>query len=226
MNSVLIFADTICYTVYGPIPKFQHRRFYHEKAFKNHILIIVVAITGKPRGRRGVRFSANVRVVFRSATELAHGIRFRFVSVILPALADDGVIPLIYTRDPNVNADLLRTLTAGMDSIRVLKKQTLPDGEDKLYHRVSAGIVTTGDKIDVISMLLLCKKYVRLQQRLSIVELSAMAVGATLAVVLAMSGMMVVPSFVLAVWQLAWCGVMIFMSHRTLKSSKDKNKQD
>ena len=147
-------------------------------------------------------------------------------TMILPALADDGVIPLIYTRDPNVNADLLRTLTAGMDSIRVLKKQTLPDGEDKLYHRVSAGIVTTGDKIDVISMLLLCKKYVRLQQRLSIVELSAMAVGATLAVVLAMSGMMVVPSFVLAVWQLAWCGVMIFMSHRTLKSSKDKNKQD
>lgn len=147
-------------------------------------------------------------------------------TMILPALADDGVIPLIYTRDPNVNADLLRTLTAGMDSIRVLKKQTLPDGEDKLYHRVSAGIVTTGDKIDVISMLLLCKKYVRLQQRLSIVELSAMAVGATLSVVLAMSGMMVVPSFVLAAWQLAWCGVMIFMSHRTLKSSKDKNKQD
>ncbi len=147
-------------------------------------------------------------------------------TMILPALADDGVIPLIYTRDPNINAELLRTLTAGMDSIRVLKKQTLPDGEDKLYHRVSAGIVTTGDKIDVISMLLLCKKYVRLQQRLSIVELSAMAVGATLAVVLALSGMMVVPSFVLAAWQLAWCGVLFFMSYRTLKTSKDKNKQD
>ncbi len=147
-------------------------------------------------------------------------------TMILPSLADDGVIPLIYTRDPNINSDLLRTLTAGMDSIRILKKQTLPDGEDKLYHRVSAGIVTTGDKIDVISMLLLCKKYVRLQQRLSIVELSAMAVGATLAVVLALSGMMVVPSFALAAWQLAWCGVMIFMSQRTLKSSKDKNKHD
>lgn len=147
-------------------------------------------------------------------------------TMILPSLADDGVIPLIYTRDPNVNSDLLRTLTAGMDSIRILKKQTLPDGEDKLYNRVSAGIVTMGDKIDVISMLLLCKKYVRLQQRLSIVELSAMAVGATLAVVLALSGMMVVPSLALAAWQLAWCGVMIFMSHRTLKASKDKNKQD
>ncbi len=147
-------------------------------------------------------------------------------TMILPALTDDGVIPLIYTRDPNVNAELLRTLTAGMDSIRVLKKQTLPDGEDKLYHRVSAGIVTTGSKTDVISMLLLCKKYVRLQQRLSIVELSAMSVGATLAVVLALSGMMVVPSFALAVWQLAWCGVMLFMSYRTLKASKDKNKQD
>ena len=147
-------------------------------------------------------------------------------TMILPSLADDGVIPLVYTRDPNVNDELLRTLTAGMDSIRVLKKQTLPDGEDKLYHRVSAGIVTMGDKLDVISMLLLCKKYVRLQQRLSIVELSAMAVGATLAVVLALSGMTVVPSFILAVWQLAWCGVLFFMSHRTLKASKDKNKQD
>ena len=147
-------------------------------------------------------------------------------TMILPSLADDGVIPLIYTRDPNINDDLLRTLTAGMDSIRILKKQTLPDGEDKLYHRVSAGIVTVGDKIDVISMLLLCKKYVRFQQRLSIVELSAMAVGATLAVVLALSGMMVVPSCVLALWQLAWCGVMFFMSYRTLRSSKDKNKQD
>ena len=147
-------------------------------------------------------------------------------TMILPALADDGIIPLIYTRDPNINAELLRTLTAGMDSIRVLKKQTLPDGEDKLYNRVSAGIVTTGDKIDVISMLLLCKKYVRLQQRLSILELSAMSVGASLAVILALSGMMVVPSFILAIWQLAWCGVLFFMSYRTLKTSKDKNKQD
>ena len=147
-------------------------------------------------------------------------------TMILPALTDDGVIPLVYTRDPNVNAELLRTLTGGMDAIRVLKKQTLPDGEGKIFNSVSAGIVTTGDKLDVISMLLLCKKYVRLQQRLSIVELSAMAVGGTLAVLLALSGMTVVPSFVLAIWQLSWCGVLHFMSRRALKSSKDKNKQD
>lgn len=146
-------------------------------------------------------------------------------TMLLPVLVDDGITPLVYTRDPNISTELFRTLTAGADNIRVLKRYTLVDGDDKLYNRVSVGLVTTGDKINVINMLLLSKKYVRFQNRIALTELSAAAVGSALGIVLSLTGMIAVPSLFLGFWQLAWCAALFFMSKRTLLAPID-TKQD
>ena len=137
-------------------------------------------------------------------------------TMILPMLLDDGITPLVYTRDPNVTNELFRNLTAGSDSIRVLKRNTLADGDSTVYDKISAGLVTTGDKINVINMLLLSKKYVRFQQRMTITEHSLTLVGAALGILLALTNMAVVPSVILAAWQIAWCAALYFMSKYTL----------
>ena len=146
--------------------------------------------------------------------------------MILPSLNDDGVVPLVYTRDPNVTNELMRTLTAGSDSIRVMKKVTLPEGEGKLYNSVSAGLVTTGDKLNVINMLLLCKKYVRLQNRMAVTELIAMGVGTVLAAVLSLAGLLDgAPSMLLALWHAAWCVVLAVISRRTIHTNTEKKEK-
>lgn len=147
-------------------------------------------------------------------------------TMILPSLCDEGITPLVYTRDPNVNSELFRALTAGSDAIRVLKKTNHPTNENHLYQRVSAGIVTSGDKTNVINALLLCKKYTRFQARIAVTELSAMIVGATLAVVLMLSGISVLPAAVLGVWQAAWCAVLYFISRRTFTPEKDSTSEE
>lgn len=145
-------------------------------------------------------------------------------TMLLPTLLDDGITPLVYTRDPNVSNELFRTLTAGSDSIRVLKRYALTDSDNTLYNRVSAGLVTTGDKTNVINMLLLSKKYVRFQQRMTITEHSAALVGSALGIVLALTNMAVVPSVLLAVWQVAWCAALYFLSKYTLSVPIDTTK--
>ena len=145
-------------------------------------------------------------------------------TMLLPTLLDDGITPLVYTRDPNVSNELFRNLTAGSDSIRVLKRFSLTDGDDTLYNKVSAGLVTTGDKVNVINMLLLSKKYVRFQQRMIITEHSAALVGSALGIVLAITKMAVVPSVLLAAWQIAWCAALYFLSKYTLSVPIDTTK--
>ena len=146
-------------------------------------------------------------------------------TMIMPVLSDEGIVPLIYTRDPNITTELMRSLTAGSDSIRVLKKNDLPTGEDKIYSKVSAGLVTTGDKTNVMNMILLAKKYSRFQSRMAITEITSLTVGAALSFILSVAGMMTVPSLVLALWQIAWCGVLFVLSRRTINSSDDKNEK-
>lgn len=147
-------------------------------------------------------------------------------TMILPSLCDDGILPLVYTRDPNVTNELFRTLTAGSDSIRVLKKNDLPLKEDGVYERASSGIVTATGKSGIINALFTCKKYARFQTRIAVTELSAMIVGATLAVVLALAGITVIPAVVLGLWQVAWCGVLFFLSKRAFNTKKNKEKSD
>ena len=150
-------------------------------------------------------------------------IRYSFseeFTMLLPSLKDEGIVPLIYTRDPNVSNELLRTLTAGSDCMRVVKKLTPYAADDKLYRRISSGVVTYGDKINAINVILLAKKHKKFASRLNASELYAMGAGTALAVVLALLGMFVVPSAVFGLWQLAWCAVLYIAGKRTFREKK------
>ena len=114
-------------------------------------------------------------------------------------------MPLIYTRDPNVSNELLSALTAGSDCMRAVKRHDPDFSEDKLYRSISAGVVTYGDKINAINVILLAKRFKRFSRLISTLEIYAAAVGATLAAALALLGMWSVPAVVLGLWQIGWC---------------------
>ncbi|MBQ8689073.1 MAG: hypothetical protein IJ515_01770 [Clostridia bacterium] len=152
-------------------------------------------------------------------------IRYTFseeFTMLLPSLEDEGIVPLVYTRDPNVNNELLCTLTAGADKIRVLKKQTLPKSDDTPYSRVSAGIVTSKSKEAVINMLLLSRKYTSFQKKMAAIELAAMSFGSVLALVLAFSGITVIPTVALSLWHICWTVALAVMSRRTFNLPEHK----
>ena len=156
-------------------------------------------------------------------------IRYSFseeFTMVLPLLKKEGVIPLIYTRDPNINDELLKLLTAGTDSMRVMKLLVPVSTDEGARSRSeSATIVTAGDKMDVASIVLHAKKHKRFSDRLRSTELYASIVGSALAVLLAFSGMLSVPAFVFSVWQIAWCFVMRIASQSTLAPERQrKNK--
>ena len=142
--------------------------------------------------------------------------------MLLPYLKEKKIVPLIYTRDPNITVELLRVLTLGEDIIRVMKKYVPRTTEEKTYRRINSGIVTHGDKNSAINMLLLAKKYRAFQLSLSATELISMIVGATLAVVLALGGMFDLPASLLALWQIVWCGVLHIRSKLTFQQKREK----
>lgn len=147
-------------------------------------------------------------------------------TMLLPALREEGIVPLVYTRDPNVSNELLSKLMAGSDCMRVVKKLTPHPGEDKVYNRLSAAIVTYGDKMDAINLILLSKKYKKLSDRLTVSELYAMGVGLALAVVLSLLGMSGVPSAIFGLWQISWCVVLHFVSKNAFLRDRSDDEQD
>lgn len=144
----------------------------------------------------------------------------------LPALNSEKVIPLIYTRDPNLSGDLMKALTGSTDSIRVMKKYNLKSGEDKTFKRVSAGIVTSGDKLDAVSIVLRAKKYVKLIKALSIAAIVAMASGCVLAAVLAILGVLAKSSLIFLGWQLFWCLAFCVAGYASFSINKEVDDND
>jgi len=142
--------------------------------------------------------------------------------MLLPELKDKKIVPLVYTRDPNIDTELLRVLTLGEDIIRVMKKYVPRTAEEKTYRRVDSGIVTHGNKDNAINMVLIAKKYATLQSSLAATELISMIVGAVLAVVLAIGDMFVLPATLLSFWQLVWCVVLYVRSRLTFQPSQDR----
>ena len=148
-------------------------------------------------------------------------IRYSFseeFTMLLPDLKEKKIVPLIYTRDPNITTDLLKVLTLGEDVIRVMKKYVPHSAEDKTYRCIDSGMVTHGNKDNAINMVLMAKKYANFQYSLATTELMSMIVGAVLAVVLAIGGMLVIPATLLSIWQLSWCAVLYFRSKLTFQS--------
>lgn len=153
-------------------------------------------------------------------------IRYSFTeefTMILPYLKEQGIVPLIYTRDPNVNNDLLKNLTMGDDVIRVMKKDGGKTTEEKTYRHLSSGIVTLSDRTTVVSIAQLSRNYTAFQSTISVIELISMIVGAALAALVALGGMISVSAIGLvgglAVWQAAWCIVLEIRSRRAIKTT-------
>ena len=145
-------------------------------------------------------------------------IRYSFseqFTMLIPAIKAEGIVPLIYTRDPNVSNELLKTLCAGSDSMRVMKKYyPITDDEYKVYRRVSAELVTYGNNINTINTVLLTKKYAKFDSQLSGTELYSTLFTAALAAVLAIIGVSSIPVILLSLWQVAWCLVLRIASKR------------
>ena len=137
---------------------------------------------------------------------------------------DEGVKPLVYTRDPNINDGLFRSLTAGKDSIRVLKKQNLPSSEVRLYSRISLGMVTLGDKGSVINAILLSKKYTSLQARFAFAELPAMCCGAVMGVLLSALVKSPMSSLLLSLWYVGWSIAISLIAKKIFGSNREKLK--
>ena len=138
----------------------------------------------------------------------------------LPALNSEHVIPLIYTRDPNLSGELMKALTGSTDSIRIMKKYSLKIGEEKTFKRVSAGVVTSGDKLDAVGIVLRAKKYVKLIKKFSIASLVAMASGCVLAAVLTIFGALGISSLAFLGWQALWCLAFCIVSERSFSTNK------
>ena len=135
--------------------------------------------------------------------------------MLLPDLKEKKIVPLIYTRDPNITTDLLKVLTLGEDVIRVMNKYVPRSSEEKTYQCIDSGMVTHGNKDNAINMILLSKKYAAFQSTITATELISMIVGAVLAVVLAIGDMFVIPATLLALWQIVWCAVLYVRSRLT-----------
>lgn len=152
-------------------------------------------------------------------------IRYSFseeFTMTLPSLREAGIIPLVYTRDPNVSSELIATLTAGNGNMRVVKLYK-PLKEEKVYNRVSASMVTYGDKLDAAGMIVLSKKYKSFSIHVRFAELCAMVVGILLALVLSIIGFGRVTVLLAAIWQPIWCFVLRFFSKTVfLKDAKKK----
>jgi len=145
-------------------------------------------------------------------------------TMVLPILLDEGVKPLVYTRDPNINDALFRSLTAGSDSIRVLKKQNLPSSEVRLYSRISLGMVTLGDKTNVINTILLSKKYADFQSKFALAELPAMIIGGVLGLLLAIFAKAPISSLLLSLWYIGWSVAVSALAGKMFGAKKEKKK--
>ncbi len=136
-------------------------------------------------------------------------------TMLLPAIKEEGIVPLIYTRDPNVSNELLRALCAGSDSMRVMKKyEPISPDDNKIYRRISAELITYGNNINIINTVLLTKKYAKFAEQLSGTELYATVFTAAVAAILAIAGVTSIPVIVFSIWQLAWCIVLRIASKR------------
>lgn len=140
-------------------------------------------------------------------------------SSLFTTLRKSGIVPLIYTRDPNVNNELMKALTIGQGGIRVLKQQDVPLSREESVLNCSAGIVTFKDKISAIKTVLLAKRYSTLQGAINVLSYILMAVGLSASLVLTFMRVDS-PSLILAAWHLVGYLALGIMGKRFLSDPK------
>ncbi len=152
-------------------------------------------------------------------------IRYSFseeFTMLLPSMKEEKIVPLIYTNDPNLSNELLKTLSAGADCMRVVKKLKPDEEAGRIYRRVSAGVVTYGDKINAINTVLLSRRYKAFAERLSISALYSISAGVVVTAILAVLGV-TLPSLVFGLWHIGWCVALRAISRRIFPRDKKEN---
>lgn len=197
----------------------------------------VMAGTAEYMRRHGIKIPAgndiktgSTRVIYAAANGVFFAtftVHYSFseeFALLLSAMREEKITPLVYTRDFNINNDFMRILTGGSDVIRVMKKYT-PAKEKTVYGKINSALVTRGDKASAIELILTAKKYNKFQSLLSITEISAAASGAALAVLIALGNMTAgLPTVILAVWQLGWTVALGIMSRKNFRTREKGNK--
>ena len=153
-------------------------------------------------------------------------IRYSFseeFTMLLPSLREQNIVPLIYTNDPNLSNELLQMLCAGADCMRVAKKLEPCAETERIYRRVSTGLITYGDKINAINTILLTRKYKLFADRISISALYSLSIAAAVALVISTLGMSI-PSFAYGLWHIGWCVALRYVSGKTFEEDKKENK--
>lgn len=179
----------------------------------------------------GLDSAPTTKVLYAAEGAQAHAkfyIRYSFseeFTMLLPALREVSVTPLIYTRDPNISNELLSALTLGGGNIRVMKKYNLPSAEAPVYDRLDGGIVTLGDKTRAINVILLCKRYrtfiQKVEQLVSLLCICGASFGAVSALFLSSLSL---PIWVFVLWHCAWIGAVAIMAHSTFRIPKTTQK--
>ncbi|MBE6537678.1 MAG: hypothetical protein E7673_07000 [Ruminococcaceae bacterium] len=148
-------------------------------------------------------------------------------ALLLSSMREKGIVPLVYTRDFNINNEFMRILTGGSDVIRVMRKYTAIK-EPEVYSRINSSMVIKGEKTSAINLILTAKKYIHFQSVIAVTELSAAAAGAGLAVMIAFTNMISsLPTVLLSLWQICWSIALAISSRRCFKiRKKDKNNAD
>ncbi len=137
-------------------------------------------------------------------------------SQILETFAEERIVSLVYTKDPNVTGALMRHLAADRDLIRVIRNEEMPVCE-QILEKASVGLVSTVDKSSAISLLLLCRRYVHVQKNLAGGLLLVLGSGAFLGVMFSIFGLLgALPSIVYGVWQIALVVAMAFYAGKKL----------
>ncbi len=212
-EDVLVEIDGVCGIVYG-------RKVYAGTAeyMKRHHISV-------PEEEKHTAMVDSTRAMYGAEDCVVHAvfhIRYSFseeFTMLLPRLREEGIVPLIYTRDPNLTNEFMKVFTYGEDVIRIMKKPYHGAADDKIYRRVSAGIVTLGDKLSAVNMVLLSKKYTTYQAKMSRAEIISLVLGLIISLSLAFSGSTLIPVSALALWQILEC---IFIYVKTALSSEKK----
>lgn len=192
-----------------------------EEFMLRHGLVVPTKVgTSAAAGSTRIMYGAEDGEVYVRFT-----IRYSFseeFSMLLPHIKAEGVTPLIYTADPNINLELVRVLTFGEDIIRVMKKDVPQAVERKKYSNLSSVMLTYGGKASAFGMLSLAKRYSRTQAFLSVAETAVMLVGSLTAAVVGICGAFWLPMWALALLHPA---TAIAVSVKGYLVFKDKKKR-
>ena len=221
-SNIIIEDDGIC----GDVAGHQICVGSQEYMYRNGIAIPSAAVTRDS----GMSFDT-IKVLYAAEDGEVNAkfyIRYSFseeFTSMMPSLRDAGIIPLVYTRDPNVTVELLSTLTAGNGDMRVVKLYN-SDNEKVVESRADARMITYGDKLDAANMIVLAKKTAGFSLHMKFTELCAMGFGLIMALGLSIFGLGGFTPIVASLWQVLACVLLRFVTKSVFLKEKKRKKDE